>query len=154
MVKLTEARKKELEKELDQLQTEGRKEVAEEIKIARDFGDLSENAEYDAAKNKQAQMEARIVEIDDILKNAEIVTEADIKKNVVSIGTKVTVTDKLNKEEVTYIIVGATEANPFENKISDESPVGKALIGAKKGDVVKAETPAGDNEFTILKIEK
>ena len=154
MVKLTLARKEELEKELDHLQTDGRKEIAEEIKIARDFGDLSENAEYDAAKNKQAQMEARILEIEDILKNAEIVTEADIKKNVVSIGTKVTVFDKENHEEVTYLIVGATEANPFEYKISDESPVGKALIGAKKGEVVKVETPAGENEITIIKIEK
>ena len=154
MVKLTLARKQELEEELDILQTEGRKDIAEKIKTAREFGDLSENAEYDEAKKEQAQMEARILEIEEILKDAEVVTEADIKKNMVSIGTKVTVHDKLANEEVTYTIVGATEANPFEGKISDESPVGKALIGAKKGAKVKVETPAGENEYTVLKIEK
>jgi len=154
MVKITQTRKEELEKELELLQTEGRKDVAEKIKTARDFGDLSENAEYDEAKKEQAALEARILEIEETMKNAEIVTEADVKKNVVSIGTKVTVKDEKFKEEVTYIIVGATEADPFENKISDESPVGKALIGAKKGSKVKVDTPAGENILEVLKIEK
>ena len=154
MAKLTLARKEELERELEQLLTVARKEVAKEIQVAREFGDLAENAEYDAAKAKQAGIEARILEIEEILKNAEVVTDADIKTNVVSIGTKVTVHDKLANEDVTYTIVGATEANPFEFKISDESPVGKALIGQKKGAKVKVETPTGENEYTVLKIEK
>jgi len=154
MIKLTQARKEELEKELDQLITEGRKQIAEEIKTAREFGDLSENAEYDEAKNKQAIMEARITEIEDVLKEAEVVKVTDVKGNKVAIGTKVTVRDEEHKEEVTYTIVGATEANPFEGKISDESPVGKALIGAKKGDKRTVITPAGENTLEVLKIEK
>lgn len=151
---LTSDGKRELEDELIHLQTVKRKEIAEAIKTAREFGDLSENAEYDQAKNEQAKLEARILEIENILKNAVVVDDDDIKSDVVSIGCKVRVKDKVFKEEAEYTIVGATEANPSLFKISDESPVGAALLGAKVGDKVTVETPGGMNTFTVLAITK
>ncbi len=145
---------KNLQDELENLKTVGRADIAEKIKVARGYGDLSENSEYDEAKNEQAKIEARIVEIEAMLKNVEII--ADIKgaaKSVV-VGAKVTVFDQEFDEECTYKIVGSTEANPMEQKISDESPVGKALLGKKAGDEVLVETPAGEIKLKILKISK
>ncbi|NLB80606.1 MAG: transcription elongation factor GreA [Clostridiaceae bacterium] len=143
-----------LEKELEHLKTVGRKEIAEKIKQALSFGDLSENSEYDEAKNEQAQMETRIVKIEKMLKNAKVIDEEDVSTDVVSLGSKVTILDIQMQEEIEYIIVGSAEANPMELKISDESPVGSALIGKKVGDVVEATVPAGTLEFKIIKISK
>lgn len=143
-----------LEEELEYLKTQKRKEVAEKIKHARGFGDLSENSEYDEAKDEQAKVELRIVELEKMLKNAKVIDEADINLSVVSVGTKLTLHDIEYDEKLEYTIVGSTEANPAEGKISDESPVGKALLGRKKGETVDIETPGGTIQFKILKIGK
>ncbi|MBR2476594.1 MAG: transcription elongation factor GreA [Clostridia bacterium] len=153
-VVLTPEGVKNLEAELEYLKVTKRREVAEKIKIARGFGDLSENAEYDAAKDEQGKMEIRIVEIEKMLRNAEIVDESDVDVNVVGICAKVTVLDLEFDEEETFMIVGSTEADPNKNKISDESPIGKALIGHAKGDVVDIETPGGTIQFKIIDISK
>jgi len=150
-ITITKQGREELQAELDNLVTVKMHEIAEQIKEARSFGDLSENAEYDEAKNLQASTQARIVEIENILKNAVVVS--DTAGSMVSIGSKVKVADKAGKE-VTYMIVGTHEADPFKNKISEESPVGKALIGAKKGAKVKVELPSGTTTLTVIKIEK
>lgn len=143
-----------LEQELESLKTEKRQEVAEKIKIARGFGDLSENAEYDAAKEEQAQVEARIVQLEKMLKNAKVIDQDDIDLNKVSIGTRVKVYDEEFDEEVEYSIVGSTEADPYTNKISDESPVGRGLIGRNIGETVEIETPGGTVALKILSIDK
>ncbi len=143
-----------LEQELEYLKVSGRKDIAEKIKIARGFGDLSENAEYDAAKDAQAAMEKRIGELEEMLKNAQVVDVDAVSTDVVSILSKVKVYDEDMEEEETYIIVGTTEADPDKNKISDESPIGTALLGKKKGDVVTVETPGGSFELKILEISK
>ncbi len=143
-----------LEQELESLKTEKRQEVAEKIKIARGFGDLSENAEYDAAKEEQAQVEARIVQLEKMLKNAKVIDQDDIDLNKVSIGTRVKVYDEEFDEEVEYSIVGSTEADPYTNKISDESPVGRGLIGRNIGETVEIETPGGMVSLKILSIDK
>ena len=143
-----------LEQELESLKTEKRQEVAEKIKIARGFGDLSENAEYDAAKEEQAQVEARIVQLEKMLKNAKVIDQDDIDLNNVSIGTRVKVYDEEFDEEVEYSIVGSTEADPYTNKISDESPVGRGLIGRNIGETVEIETPGGMVSLKILSIDK
>lgn len=143
-----------LEQELESLKTEKRQEVAEKIKIARGFGDLSENAEYDAAKEEQAQVEARIVQLEKMLKNAKVIDQDDIDLNKVSIGTRVKVYDEEFGEEVEYSIVGSTEADPYTNKISDESPVGRGLIGRNIGETVEIETPGGMVSLKILSIDK
>lgn len=143
-----------LEQELEYLKVSGRKDIAEKIKIARGFGDLSENAEYDAAKDAQAAMEKRIGELEEMLKNAQVVDVDTVSTDVVSILSKVKVYDEDMEEEETYIIVGTTEADPDKNKISDESPIGTALLGKKKGDVVTVETPGGSFELKILEISK
>ncbi len=143
-----------LEQELEMLKTQKRQEVAEKIKVARGFGDLSENSEYDAAKEEQAQVEARIVQLENMLKNAKVIDEDEIDLNVVSVGTRVKVYDEEFDEELEYSIVGSTEADPDKNKISDESPVGKALIGKAAGDVVDVDTPGGTIQFKILSIDK
>ena len=145
---------KKLEDEIDYLKVVRRKEVSEKIKEAREQGDLSENAEYDAAKDEQRDIEARIEEIEKILKNAEVVLEEEADSDKVSIGCTVTILDCEYNEELEYKIVGSTEANSLKGKISNESPLGKALIGAKKGDVVSIEAPAGVIEYTILDIYK
>lgn len=146
---------KKLEDELENLKTVRRKEVAEKIKVALSFGDLSENSEYDEAKNEQAQVEVRIAQLENMLKNVKIIDEDDIVTDVVSLGSKVTVLDVEFNEEVEYTIVGSTEADPMKSKISDESPVGNALLGAKVGEVVTATVPSGSTlEFKILKISK
>lgn len=146
---------KKLEDELENLKTFRRKDVAEKIKVALSFGDLSENSEYDEAKNEQAQVEVRIAQLENMLKNVRIIDEDDIVTDVVSLGSKVTALDVEFNEEVEYTIVGSTEADPMKFKISDESPVGNALLGAKVGEVVTAAVPSGSTlEFKILKISK
>ena len=151
---LTYAGLKKLEDELHDLKVVKRKEVAEKIKEAREQGDLSENAEYDAAKDEQRDIEARIEEIEKILKNAEVVVEDEVDLDRISVGCKVKVYDYEFEEEMELKLVGSTEANSLEGKISNESPVGKALIGKKVGDVVSVETQAGVIEYEVLKINR
>jgi len=143
---------KNLEAELQNLKTERRKDVAEKIKDARSQGDLSENAEYDAAKEEQAEIEARIVVLEKMLRNAEVIDEEDLSKEVVNVGNKVVVLDKEFKEKVEYTIVGSAEADPFNGKISNESPLGAALLGRAKGDVVTVDAPDGNIEYKIVSI--
>lgn len=153
-IMLTDEGLSKLENELEMLKTQKRQEVAEKIKVARGFGDLSENSEYDAAKEEQAQVEARIVQLENMLKNAKIIDQDDIDVNKVSIGTRVKVYDEEFDEELEYSIVGSTEADPDMFKISDESPVGKALIGRNIGETVDVETPGGVFKLKILSINK
>lgn len=145
---------KALEEEIQNLKVVRRKEVAQKIKEAREQGDLSENAEYDAAKDEQRDIEARIEEIEKILKNAEVVVEDEVDLNKINVGCKVKLFDFEFDEEVEYRIVGSTEADSLQNKISNESPVGKALIGATVGDVISVETQAGVTEFKVLEIQR
>ena len=139
---------------LENLKVVRRKEVAQKLKEAREQGDLSENAEYDAAKDEQRDIEARIEELEAILKNAEVVVEDDVDLDTINIGCTVDVYDKEFEEEIVFQLVGSTEANSLEGKISNESPVGKALIGKKVGDVVAVETQAGVIEYEVLKINR
>lgn len=147
---------KKIEEELQDLKVNKRREIAAKIKEAREQGDLSENAEYDAAKDEQRDIEARIEELEKILKNVEVVDMEDDSENLekVSFGLAVKVKDNEFGDEMEFKIVGATEANSLKGKISNESPLGKALIGAKKGDIVSVEAPAGVIEYTILDIYK
>ena len=145
---------KKLEEELEDLKVVRRKEVADKIKEAREQGDLSENAEYDAAKDEQREIEARIEELEKILKNAEVVVEEDVDVDVINIGCKVKVLDMEYDEELEFRIVGSTEASSLQGKISNESPVGKALLRHKVGDVVEVETQAGVVEYKVLEIQK
>ncbi|MBR4027331.1 MAG: transcription elongation factor GreA [Lachnospiraceae bacterium] len=151
---LTSAGLKKLEDELEQLIVVKRKEVAQKIKEAREQGDLSENAEYDAAKDEQRDIEARIEAIEKILKNAEIVDEDEVSIDAINIGCQVTILDCEFDEELTYKIVGSTEANSLKGKISNESPVGKALLGKKVGDLVTVETQVGTIQYKVLDIQK
>ena len=151
---LTYAGLTKLEDELHDLKIVKRKEVAEKIKEAREQGDLSENAEYDAAMDEQRDIEARIEQIEKILKNAEVGVEDEVDVNKISVGCKVKVYDVEFDEEIEFKIVGSTEANSLEGKISNESPVGKALIGASIGDTVSVEMPAGVMEYKVLGIER
>ncbi len=152
---LTDEGLQKLEEELEYLKTVKRKEVSAKIKEALGFGDLSENAEYDEAKNEQAQVEARIVQLENMLKNATVIDQDDVDIEKVGVGTIVKVLDKDFGEKFEYSIVGSTEADPDNDKISDESPVGKALMGRKVGESVEVNTPAGTT-FTleILEIKK
>jgi transcription elongation factor GreA len=143
-----------LEKELEELKVVKRKEIADKIRQALSFGDLNENSEYDEAKNEQAQIEARIVKIENMLKNAKIIDEDEIDTEVVSIGVKVKVKDLNENEEIEYNIVGSTEADPFMYKISDESPVGAALLGKKIGDIIEVSVPDGVLKYEIISITK
>lgn len=143
-----------LEQELEELKTIKRKEVAEKIKVARGFGDLSENSEYDEAKNEQAIVEGRIAELEAQLKNVRVLDESELGTENVHIGSVVTVRFKGKKTDVTYEIVGSTEANPLGGRISDESPIGKGLLGHAVGDTIEVETPGGEITLTIKKIEK
>ena len=145
---------KKLEEELEFLKTVKRKEITEKIKVALGYGDLSENSEYDEAKNDQAFVEGRILQLENMLKNAVVVDENEIPKDVVSVGSIVKVKDYEFDEEVEYIMVGSAEADPMNFKISNESPVGKSLIGKKVGDVVEVSTPNGVNKFEILGIRR
>lgn len=151
---LTYAGLKQYEDELQNLKVFKRKEVAQKIKEAREQGDLSENAEYDAAKDEQRDIEARIEEIEKILKNAEVVVEDEVDDGKISVGCKVTVLDMEYDEEMEFQLVGSTEANSLQGKISNESPVGKALIGARQDDVVDVEMGDSVMQYKVLKIEK
>ena len=151
---LTYAGLTKLEDELHDLKIVKRKEVAEKIKEAREQGDLSENAEYDAAMDEQRDIEARIEQIEKILKNAEVVVEDEVDVNKISVGCKVKVYDVEFEEEIEFKIVGSTEANSLEGKISNESPVGKALIGASIGETVSVEMPSVVMEYKVLGIER
>ena len=151
---LTYAGLKQYEDELQNLKVVRRKEVAEKIKEAREQGDLSENAEYDAAKDEQRDIEARIEELEKLLKNAEVVVEDEIDLDKINIGCKVKVYDVDEDEEMEFKIVGSTEANSLQNKISNESPVGQALMGKKAGDVVDVETQAGVIQYKVLEIQR
>ena len=145
---------KKLEDELQNLKVVKRKEVAQKIKEAREQGDLSENAEYDAAKDEQRDIETRIEDIEKILKNAEVVVEEEVELDKISIGCTVHILDCEYNEDLEYKIVGSTEANSLKGKISNESPVGRALIGAKVGDTVRVETQVGDLEYKVLEIQR
>ena len=145
---------KELEDELQELKVVKRKEVAQKIKEAREQGDLSENAEYDAAKDEQRDIEARIEELEKILKNAEVIDEDEVDLDKINVGCTVSLYDVEFDEKVTYQIVGSTEANILNNKISNESPIGKALIGAKIGQTIDVEGPDGTCKFEILDINR
>lgn len=156
-IKLTKEGLLNLEAELEELKSTKRKEIAEKIKVALSFGDLSENSEYDEAKNEQAIMEARIADIEAMLKNAEVIDESNIDTGIVSIGARVTVKiRRATGEEMVkeYRIVGSNEANPREGRISDESAIGKALIGNSVGAQLTVEVPAGTMEYEILSITK
>lgn len=151
---LTYAGLKQYEDELQNLKVVRRKEVAQKIKEAREQGDLSENAEYDAAKDEQRDIELRIEELEKLLKNAEVVVEEEIDVNKINIGCKVKLLDVEYDEEMEFYIVGSTEANSLQNKISNEAPVGRALIGKSVGDVVDVETQAGIIQYKVLEIRR
>lgn len=152
--KVTKEKYQELTSRLNYLETDARAEVAAAIKTAKEFGDLSENAEYSAAKDSQIQIETEIAKLTDTLTYIEIIDEASINTDMVSFGTKVKVLDKEDDEEIEYKIVSSLEASSRQHKISDQSPIGKALIGHKKGDTVCAKTPGGEVVMKILDITK
>ena len=143
-----------LVKELNYLKSEKREEIKEAIALARSFGDLSENAEYDEARNEQAKTEARISELESLIENAIIVDEDTIDTSIANIGSTVLVYDLEEKEEIEYNIVGSIEADPFANKISDQSPIGRALVGNKEGDTVTVEAPGGIIHLEIRKVSR
>lgn len=149
---LTKQGLKKVEDELDDLKAVKRKEVAEKIKQALAFGDISENSEYDEAKNEQAQLEERIAKLETILRKARVVDESQISSDEVSIGSTVRVMDLEFDEEVEYTIVGSAEADPYELKISNESPVGRALIGSKVGETVEVQIPDGITKYKVIEI--
>lgn len=151
-VKLTEDGLKQLEEDLEYLKTKKRKEVSEKIKVALGFGDLSENSEYDEAKNEQAQVEARIVSVENMLKNAIVIDESERDTSKVELGATVTIHDIEFDEDITYKIVGSTEADPDEGRLSDESPLGKSLMGKAEGEMIDVDAPAGVIQYKILKI--
>ena len=151
---LTYAGLKQYEDELQNLKVVRRKEVAQKIKEAREQGDLSENAEYDAAKDEQRDIELRIEELEKLLKNAEVVVEEEIDVDKINVGCKVKLLDVEYNEEMEFYIVGSTEANSLQNKISNEAPVGRALIGKSVGDVVDVETQAGIIQYKVLEIQR
>jgi transcription elongation factor GreA len=144
---------KKLQQEIEVLSTEKRREIAERIRVAREFGDIAENAEYDSAKNEQAHLEARIAMLEERLKNARVVTKKEIKSGEVSVGTKVRLRDVKANKTVEYHVVGSAEANPAENKLSNESPVGTAIMGRKKGETVEVAAPRGTLKFKIMDIK-
>ena len=154
VIEMTAEGKAELESELENLRMNRRKEVAQKIKEAREQGDLSENAEYDAALEEQSEIERRIGEIEEILKYAVVASSEGVSKDTVSLGSTVVLYDEEYEEELEYKIVGSAEADLDNNKLSQESPVGRALIGRKEGEVVTAATPSGDLKFKILSVNK
>jgi len=145
---------KKLEERLEYLKSVARREIAERIKQALAFGDISENSEYDEAKNEQARVEGEIVQLENMLKHAKVIDEDEVSTETVSIGSKVKVLDMEYNEEIVYSIVGSLEADPSKNKISNESPVGKALMGQKIGDIVEVMAPGGKISFKIIEINK
>ena len=151
---LTEEGLKQREEELEYLKSVKRKDIADKIKVALSFGDLSENSEYDEAKNEQAQVESRILELETMLKNAVIIEESDLSTDVVKIGGKVKLVDLDSGEEEEYQIVGSTEANPFKGSISDECPIGRAVVGRKLGETIEIEAPGGVIRYQIVEIAR
>ena len=151
---LTYAGLKQREDELQDLKVNRRKEIAQKIKEAREQGDLSENAEYDAAKDEQRDIEARIEQLENLLKNVEVVVEDEIDLDSISVGCKVKVMDLEYDEEMEFTIVGSTESNSLQNRISNESPVGRELLGKKVGDIVAIDTQAGKMEYEVLEIQR
>ena len=145
---------KKLVEELEYLKTTGRDEAAEKIRVARGFGDLSENSEYDEAKNEQAKTEARISELEESLKHVKVISDSEVTTDTVNVGNRVKVYDEEFEEEIFYTIVGSTEADPLEDKISDQSPIGSALIGRQVGETVEVTTPGGVISLKILEISK
>lgn len=145
---------KKMEEELENLKTVKRKDVAEKIKEARGQGDLSENAEYDSAKEEQAEMEARIVQLEKMLRNAEVIDEEEVSADIVGLGSKVEVYDVEFDETMVYTIVGSAEADPMNGRISNESPVGMALLGHVEGDTIVIDTPDGPVQFEIKSVAK
>lgn len=152
--KVTNEGLKTLQDELDGLKTNGRREMAEKIKVALSYGDLSENSEYDEAKDEQSKMEARIQELEYTIRNAEIIDPSMMSKDTVNLSSTVTIRDLSLNEDETYEMVGSTQADLFNGKLSDESPIGKAILGHKEGDVVEVEAPGGKASFMIVKIEQ
>jgi transcription elongation factor GreA len=152
--KLTAEGLKKCEDELEYLKSVKRKDIADKIKVALSFGDLSENSEYDEAKNEQAQVESRILELETMLKNVVIIDESEITTDVIRIGVKIKLLDVDLNEEEEYQIVGSTEANPLKGSISDESPVGRAMLGRSVGDLVEVEAPGGNINYRVLEIAK
>jgi transcription elongation factor GreA len=150
---MTQAGKEKLEQELEQLKTVKRKEVVERIKIARSFGDLSENSEYDSAKEEQAFVEGRITTLENMIRNAKIISEDEMGGDCVTLGRSVTFIELPDGDEETYTIVGSAEADPFEGKISNDSPIAKSLIGRKVGDQVTVQTPGGEMSVRITSIK-
>jgi transcription elongation factor GreA len=142
-----------LKREIDLLRGDKRREVAERIRVAREFGDIAENAEYDDAKNEQAMLEHKIAQLEDRLLTGRVITKKEISKDSVSIGSRVRLRDVAAKQTFEYHIVGSAEANPAENKLSNESPVGKAIMGHKKGETVEVSAPRGSLKFKILEIK-
>jgi transcription elongation factor GreA len=142
-----------LKQEIDFLSNDKRREVADRIRVAREFGDINENAEYDDAKNEQAMLEHRIATLEERLLAARVIDKGEVSSDVVSIGSRVKLRDMDAKETVEYHVVGSAEANPAENKLSNESPVGKAIMGRKKGEVVEVTAPRGALKFKILDIK-
>ncbi|HKL75490.1 MAG TPA: transcription elongation factor GreA [Halanaerobiales bacterium] len=153
-VVLTEEGYEKLEEELDYLVNEKRREVAKRIKVAREFGDISENSEYDDAKNEQAFVEGRIQEIENMLRNAKVIKDEEVDDHTVNVGTTVKIKDLDDEDIYTYTLVGSAESDPLKNKISNESPIGKNLIGHKIGDQVEVEVPSGTMNYEVLSIEK
>ncbi len=151
---VTEEGLKKLQEELEYLKTTKRKEVVEAIRVALSFGDLSENSEYDEAKNEQAKTEARINELEESLKHVKVISDSEVTTDSVNVGNRVVVYDTEFDEEIEYTIVGSTEADPIENKISDQSPIGSALIGRAVGDIVDVHTPGGIIKLEIREIMK
>jgi transcription elongation factor GreA len=144
---------KKLQQEIDVLRNDKRREVAERIRVAREFGDIAENAEYDDAKNEQAMLEHKIAQLEERILSARVITKKEISKDTVSVGSHVRLRDMQANKTFEYHIVGSAEANPAENKLSNESPVGKAIIGHKKGDVVEVTAPRGSLKFKVLEIK-
>lgn len=150
---MTQAGKEKLEHELEQLKTVKRKEVVERIKIARSFGDLSENSEYDSAKEEQAFVEGRITTLENMIRNAKIIGEDEMRSDEVALGRSVTFVELPDGDEETYAIVGSAEADPFEGKISNDSPIARSLMGKKVGDEVSVQTPGGEMSVRIVSIK-
>jgi transcription elongation factor GreA len=150
---ITQEGLEKLKEEIEYLSTSKRREVAERIKEAREFGDIAENAEYDDAKNEQALLEHRIAQLEEKLRDARVITKKEIPKDVVGVGSKVRLKDMETNKTVEYHIVGSAEANPAENKLSNESPVGRAIMGHKKGETVEVSAPRGALKFKIMEIK-
>ena len=150
---LTQEGYENLKQEIEHLSTTKRREVADRIRLAREFGDIAENAEYDDAKNEQAMLEHKIAQLEERLLSARVITKKEISKDTVSVGSKVRIRDVAAKQTFEYHIVGSAEANPAENKLSNESPVGKAIMGKKKGEIVEVAAPRGARKFKIMEIK-